>query len=120
MAAGEGGETMLSLRQVLPAMPIVAALSANHLAALELPGTLRRIYPVRDDDPAGRGAVDALSTRARAAGIEALTLSASLGDLNDDLRLLGREAFAASMRLQFAPQDVARFLAAGGPGQTGI
>lgn len=30
MAAGEGIETMLSLRQVMPAMPMMAALSANH------------------------------------------------------------------------------------------
>ena len=41
MAAGEGIETMLSLRCALPAMPIAAALSANHLAALLLPPALR-------------------------------------------------------------------------------
>lgn len=110
MAAGEGIETMLSLRQVAPALPLVAALSANHLAALELPSTLRRLYLVRDDDPAGRGAVDALSDSATAAGIEALTVDASLGDLNDDLRLLGRDALAAGIRLQFLPEDVGRFL----------
>ncbi|MCK1494946.1 DNA primase, partial [Bradyrhizobium sp. 180] len=33
LAAGEGIETMLSLRCVLPTMPMAAALSANHLAA---------------------------------------------------------------------------------------
>lgn len=110
MAAGEGIETMLSLRQVAPALPLVAALSANHLAALELPVGLRRLYIVRDDDPAGHGAVEALSDRATAAGIEALTVDASLGDLNDDLRLLGRDAVAASIRLQLAPEDVERFL----------
>ncbi len=113
MAAGEGIETMLSLRQVTPALPMVAALSANHLAALELPSTLHRLYLVRDDDLAGRGAVEALSARATAAGIEALPLDASLGDLNDDLRLLGREALAASVRLQLAPEDVGRFLVMG-------
>ena len=37
MAAGEGIETILSLRSVMPALPMVAALSANHLAALVLP-----------------------------------------------------------------------------------
>lgn len=114
MAAGEGVETMLSLRQVTPALPMVAALSANHLAALELPSTLRRLYIVRDDDLAGRSALVALSARATAAGIEALVLDASLGDLNDDLRLLGREALAASVRLQLAPEDVRRFLVMGG------
>jgi hypothetical protein len=34
LAAGEGIETMLSLRYALPAMPMAAALSANHLARL--------------------------------------------------------------------------------------
>ena len=37
LAVGEGIETMLSLRCALPAMPMAAALSANHLAALLLP-----------------------------------------------------------------------------------
>lgn len=43
LAVGEGIETMLSLRCALPAMPMAAALSANHLAALLLPPTLRRL-----------------------------------------------------------------------------
>ena len=34
MVAGEGIETMLSLAEVLPSLPGIAALSANHLAAL--------------------------------------------------------------------------------------
>ena len=37
LVAGEGIETMLSLRCVLPTMPMAAALSANHLAAMLLP-----------------------------------------------------------------------------------
>jgi hypothetical protein len=41
MAAGEGIETMLSLRIVLPNLFMVAALSANHLAALLFPPKLR-------------------------------------------------------------------------------
>ncbi|HEV2605634.1 MAG TPA: toprim domain-containing protein [Microvirga sp.] len=114
MAAGEGIETMLSLRQVTPTLPMVAALSANHLAALELPSTLNRLYLVRDDDPAGRMAVDTLASRAGQVGVEVLVLDATLGDLNDDLRLLGRAALATGMRLQLAPEDVARFLALDG------
>lgn len=69
-------------------LPMVVALSANHLAALELPNTIRRLYLVRDDDPAGRAAVDTLGSRAGQAGVEVLVLDAMLGDLNDDLRLL--------------------------------
>src|SRR5262249_5144115 len=53
MVAGEGIETVLSVRSVLPNLPMVAALSANHLAALLLPAMLRRIYLVRDNDAAG-------------------------------------------------------------------
>ena len=109
MAAGEGIETMLSLRCVLPGMPMAAALSAAHLAALALPPTLRRLYIVRDDDPAGTEAHNGLGARAETRGIEALTIAPMLGDLNEDLRLFGLDALTASVRGQLAPQDVARF-----------
>lgn len=112
MAAGEGIETMLSLRQVMPELPMVAALSANHLAALLLPTTLRRLYIARDDDPAGHRATARLTERAEAVGIEALTLTPALGDFNEDLRTLGPGALAAALRVQLAPEDVDRFLAA--------
>ena len=51
MAAGEGIETMLSVRSALPDLPMVAALSANHLATLLFRATLRRLYVMRDNDP---------------------------------------------------------------------
>ena len=54
MAAGEGIETMLSLRCVLPTIPMAAALSAAHLAAILFPMSLRRLYIARDDDPRWR------------------------------------------------------------------
>jgi type IV secretion system protein VirB10 len=53
MAAGEGIETVLSLRMVLPTMPMLAALSAAHLSAILFPDTLRRLYIARDADAAG-------------------------------------------------------------------
>lgn len=68
MAAGEGIETMLSLRSTMPTLPMVAALSANHLAALLFPVTLRRLYIARDADPAGDIAMASLADRAQAAG----------------------------------------------------
>ncbi|MCO5961061.1 DUF7146 domain-containing protein [Sinorhizobium meliloti] len=111
MAAGEGIETVLSLRQVLPDMPMLAALSAAHLAAILFPDTLRRLYIVRDNDPAGDGARDTLIERANAAGIEAIVISPELGDFNEDLRTLGLAALRMEARLQVAPQDVARFMA---------
>ena len=110
IAAGEGIETMLSLRSVLPNMPMVAALSANHLAALLFPLTLRRLYIARDGDPAGDAAMASLNDRAEAAGIEAFTLSPTLGDFNEDLRYLGIDELRASVRMQIAPQDVVRFM----------
>jgi hypothetical protein len=110
MAAGEGIETMLSLRTILPALPMIAALSANHLAALLFPSTLRRLYVARDRDPAGDAAMASLLHRATAAGIETLGLSPSFDDFNEDLRRLGVEDFWASLRGQPVPQDVERFM----------
>jgi hypothetical protein len=110
MAAGEGIETMLSVRSALPDLPMVAALSANHLAALLFRVTLRRLYVVRDNDPAGDFAVATLTGRAQAAGIEALTLSPTLGDFNEELRRLGVDHLRAALRAQLALNDVPRFL----------
>jgi hypothetical protein len=110
MAAGEGIETMLSLRLALPAVPVVAALSAAHLAAILFPDMLRRLYIARDNDPAGDSAAATLIDRTQEAGIEAIVLSPRLGDFNDDLRLLGLDALRAALRVQIAPQDVTRFM----------
>jgi hypothetical protein len=116
MAAGEGIETMLSLRMILPTLPMVAALSANHLAALLLPPTLRRLYVARDADPAGNAAMATLCNRAGAAGIESFVLSPCFDDFNDDLRRLGIEGLRASVHRQLVPPDVVRFLASAGTG----
>jgi hypothetical protein len=110
MAAGEGLETMLSLRSALPRLPTLAALSANHLAAILFPATLHRLYVARDRDPAGDLAVATLTERAHSAGIEALTLTPVLGDINEDLRQLGVDELRAALRVQLAPEDVPRFL----------
>ena len=110
LAVGEGIETMLSLRCALPAMPMAAALSANHLAAILLPPTLHRLYIARDADAAGDTALAALTERAEAAGIEALVLSPRMGDFNEDLRAFGLGALRAALCIQLAPQDVVRFI----------
>jgi hypothetical protein len=113
LAAGEGIETMLSLRCMLPDMPIAVALSAGHLAAILLPAGLRRLYIARDADLAGDRAATSLSERAQAAGIEAITLTPCLGDFNDDLRALGLGEFRANLRVQVAPEDASRFMMSG-------
>jgi len=109
VAVGEGLETMLSLRVVLPNLPIVAAGSANHLDALLLTEGLQRLYVAEDDDPAGRRATASVMTTAEAVGIEAMRLTPALGDFNDDLLQLGREALHTALRVQLAPEDVERF-----------
>jgi hypothetical protein len=111
MAAGEGIETILSLRQALPTMPMVSALSAGHLSAIQFPPHLHRLYVVRDNDPAGDSARDSLVDRAVDAGIEAITLSPMMGDFNEDLTTHGLGAVRAEIRVQIAPEDVSRFTA---------
>jgi Toprim domain len=108
LAVREGIEAMLSLSLALPAMPAAAALPANHLAALLLPPTLRRLYITRDADAAGDMALAALTERAAAAGIEALALSPRLGDFNEDLQAFGLGALRAALRPLLAPQDAVR------------
>ena len=111
LAAGEGIETVLSPRQVLPRMPMLAALSAAHLAAILFPLSLRRLYVVRDRDPAGDGARDSLVARAASLGIEAISLTPREGDFNDDLRRHGADALRARLKDQLHPEDVRRFMA---------
>ena len=110
LAAGEGIETVLSLRCALPRLPMIAALSANHLAALALPPNLRRLYVARDNDHAGCRAAEMLTARAEANGIKALTLMSAADDFNTNLRLFGCHGLIELLRIQLAPEDVARFL----------
>ena len=110
MIAGEGIETMLSLRQIIPTMSMIAASSAAHLAAIEFPPVLRRLYIARDNDAAGRKAHDDLASRAQEVGIDALPLGARLDDFNDDLRQFGTEAMRADVRVQLMPEDAKQFI----------
>ena len=109
MAAGEGLESILSLSHVMPGMPMVSALTANHLAAFELPPGCVRLYIAADADAAGRNGIERLSRRAQARGILPLVLAPDLGDFNDDLRL-DPSRLIASLRAQLAPEDATVFL----------
>ncbi len=113
MAAGEGFETMASLKVVMPALPVAAATSANHLAGLILPPGCRRLYIAADADAAGRHGIERLSQRAGELGILALVLRPQLGDFNDDLRHLGPAHLAAWLSDQLVPEDARVFLPPG-------
>jgi len=113
IAAGEGFETMASLRTVIPALPVAAATSANHLAGLILPPGCRRLYIAADADAAGRHGIERLSQRAGEAGILTIVLRPQLGDFNDDLRHLGPIRLAASLGDQLLPEDARHFLPSG-------
>jgi hypothetical protein len=110
IAAGEGIETMLSLRKLMPGMPMIAGLSAAHLSALLIPPGVRRLYVALDADGAGRQGTQRLTGCARKAGIEALTLRSALGDFNDDLCRAGPEQTRLALLRQLAPGDAARFV----------
>lgn len=109
LAAGEGIETMLSLKSLLPGLPMAAALSASHLGALSIPTRLSRLYVATDNDAPGRRAAARLITRAREAGIEAHPLLPRGDDWNTDLRALGQRRVLAHVTAQLAPLDAARF-----------
>ena len=110
LAAGEGIETMLALKSVLPDLPMIAALSANHLAALDLAPMLARLYVARDRDAAGRLAAERLHARGRDAGIEVRDLMPARSDFNVDLRRLGPDVMLVRLADQLAPADVLRFV----------
>ncbi len=110
MAIGEGLETMLSWRMLLPTMPTIATLSATHLAALEWPTCVQRLYVVRDDDAAGDAAWTPLGDRARARGIDLIPIVSPTGnDLNDGLMALGRNRLLSELAPRLRSEDVERY-----------
>ena len=107
LAAGEGIETMLALKSVLPLLPMIAALSANHLAALDLTPSLHRLYVARDNDAPGLKAFHRLCERHRT--IEVRELVPVHADFNLDLCRLGAAAMRAHLQEQLVPSDRERF-----------
>lgn len=109
MVAGEGIETILSLREILPKLPMAAATSSAHLAAILFPPGLRRLYVARDRDAAGDAAFGTLRARAQSAAVELVPLTPALGDFNDDLRQHGAAALGQRIVGQLREQDRTRF-----------
>ena len=108
VAAGEGIETMLALKSVLPDLPMIAGLSADHLAALDLPSSLRRLYVARDNDAEGLKAAERLHERHR--GIDVRALVPVHADFNLDLCRLGPDGLRAWVTDQLVPDDRPRLL----------
>jgi len=106
MLAGEGIETVLSVKTVLPELPMLAALSASNLGALVLPPQLQRLYVARDRDPAGEAAFQRLARRAAGLGVTVRPLDPVAGDFNDDLLGSGAQALRAALERQLAAEDV--------------
>ncbi|MCA1200179.1 toprim domain-containing protein [Sphingomonas sp. R647] len=105
MAAGEGVESILSLRAAVPRLPVIAALSAAHLGALAFPPELVRLYVAREPDQAGRRAFNVLSERAARSGIDVLPLDSERGDLNADLRAIGLARLRSRILAQMFAED---------------
>lgn len=110
LTAAEGVETTLALKTIMPAMPMVAALSAAHLGALTLPATLRRLYVARDNDEAGRLAVKKLHERNRHRDIDIRALAPRAEDFNADLLTLGPNRLRAWIAGQIIADDIPSFL----------
>jgi Toprim domain len=110
LIAGEGIETILSLRMAMPLPPMISAGSANHLAAILFPQALQRLYIAVDDDLEGWRACERLRQRALDAGLEALPLTSTLGDFNDDLRRLGLATLREGLARQLLTTEAERFL----------
>ena len=103
MLAAEGLETALALKTIMPDMPVIAALSAAHLAALVLPPTLRRLYVARDNDEAGKHALEKQQSRATEIDIRELVPRAE--DFNADLLTLGPDRLREWIGEQIVPDD---------------
>ncbi|KMO10085.1 DUF7146 domain-containing protein [Methylobacterium indicum] len=110
MVAGEGVETVLSLKLLLPAVPHVAGLSGGHLGALILPPSLRHLYIARDADPAGERGAAILRARAEAAGVLVSYLDPREDDHNRDLCHLGPRDLALHLAPQLDPNHAVAHL----------
>jgi len=92
LIVGEGLETMLSLRMILPEASCVATLAAAHLAAFLWPPDVSRLILAADHDRAGLAAANHLLQRARHAGITASIWCPATEDWNSELQAFGADS----------------------------
>ncbi len=89
---GEGIETVLSLKSAFPDIPMVAALSAAHLAAWRPPSKLRRLVIAADNDEPGRNAARRLSERMSEHRVDVNKIEPLGADFNSELRTTSRKS----------------------------
>jgi hypothetical protein len=107
LAAGEGLETMLSIRSLLPDIPVAACTSANHLALFKPPPSLKRLYIAHDHGHAGVAAAEQLRTVATAMGVAVRLLSPpGKDDWNADIRASSVATLHHVLARQLAPEDM--------------
>ncbi len=110
LIAAEGIETALALTTVMPTMPVIAALSSAHLAALILPPSLRRLYVALDNDDAGQLALKRMGERFQSSALDLRALVPCTEDFNADLLACGTDRLKAWIGEQLIADDIRRFL----------
>ncbi|CEJ88083.1 conserved hypothetical protein [Hyphomicrobium sp. GJ21] len=107
LVIGEGVETVLSIKGLLPHLGMIAATAAAHLGAFSLPPRLKRLYIAMEDNLAGRAAAERLTFGALHAGIRVGFLLSRLDDWNSDLQAFGAtETRAALLSQLLDPEDL--------------
>lgn len=97
LIVGEGLETMLALRMLLPSIPCVATLAASHLPAFTLPDNLSRLIIAADHDEPGLRAALQLLMRAREQSLSATIWIPETKDWNTELVAYGAESLRARL-----------------------
>lgn len=107
LAIGEGIETMLSVRMVLPFISIAACLSATHLGQFEVPGHVGEVWIFADHDDAGRHGAARLAERVRESGRKAVIHEAAHDDFNTTLCRDGPHGILNRMEAEIGPEVLA-------------
>lgn len=97
LIVGEGLENTLSVGTVLPEFDLASCLTATHLGLFSPPPGIKRIWIARDNDEAGFSASTRLRNQLESQGIARGDLVPQLGDFNDDLRAVGKDALRRSL-----------------------
>jgi phage/plasmid primase-like uncharacterized protein len=105
LVIAEGIETALSIRTAFPGIALIAALTAPHLALLQVPDRFTRIAIAADPDIAGLSAAATLANRLAGEGRPARIIlpGESEGDFNDLLMTGGAPAIRARVNAQLRP-----------------